>query len=1031
MKRPLKITLIAAGSLLGLVLVLLGVASAFLFSGERLAALVRNRLNRMESVDFTLERVDAVLFRTFPDVSVRIRNFGMQAVPGGDSLARADEVFGALDLRALLFRNELRVHRVTARGIYADADGLMRVFASADTLEADTAGFSLPELPFPLVELPEFVLEDVYLRYAADGLRAEVRGVSARAALHAVSGRVDARLWLDIPAADVALRDTVYCRDLPLSASLEAGMDLETGRVDIRAAELAADGLPVAVKGVLAPQGAGPGSAPGSAPGSDPGSAPGSASGPGLVTDLEIACSGWSLERLAARMPEAWADRLQGVQPKGELGLQVQAKGWLADASLPLLTGSLTLDGMHLEAPFLPAPLEDGTVRLSFRADLNEGGRTDVAVVSGSVRTADNVLAFSGTLDDVLADPVFGVKLAAEADVAQVLAWLQEFSGPSESGGPGMSGIRGTGHLDLELDARGMLSQLTGGDYEAVRASGRVLLRSADLTYADTVSFRADRVSADLSLPGRGRNGTSGAPVSAEAGVNLVLSGAGLAMGRSLSAALPAADLQLRLNPLLNEWTGELLLERAEVHSDTLAATAVAPKLSFALLPSERAGGQGRVRGRFAADSLAVSSGRMLSFAGGRTLLEGTVDRDTLACGLLAQWQPVFSLECADSRLTAGAFAEPVEIPSVSLSFAEDTLRLRRGSFAMAGSDFDLSGIVSNIAAALSGEGLPEARMDFVSGYTDVDRLLDCFSGMGVAEEEGVPEEQPAPSEAAEGDPFMVPEGINLTLNTRIGRALAMGNVIENVRGEVTVRDGTAILRQLGFTSDAAKMQLTAMYRSPRRNHLFVGLDFHLMDIEIDQLIRMVPKVDSLVPMLKSFAGQAEFHLALESNLNARYELKKSTILGAASIEGRNLVVLDSETFDRIAGLMNFRKSSRNVIDSLAVDMTVFRDEVDIYPFVVSMDDYKVILSGRHNLDMSFNYHLDCVSPIRLGLDVKGKLGDLKFKVGPTRYRNLFVPERRNDLQERTFRLMEMIGSSLKASVVPEVEPEADPEPER
>lgn len=1015
MKRPLKITLIAAGSLLGLVLVLLGVASAFLFSGERLAALVRNRLNRMESVDFTLERVDAVLFRTFPDVSVRIRNFGMRAVPDGDSLARADEVFGALDLRALLFRNELRVHRVTARGIYADADGLMRVFASADTPEADTAGFSLPELPFPLVDLPEFVLEDVHLRYAADGLRAEVRGASVRAALQAVSGRADARLRLDIPAADVALRDTVYCRDLPLSASLEAGMDLETGRVDIRAAELAADGLPVAVKGVFAPQGAGPGSS----------------SGPGLATDLEITGSGWSLERLAARVPEAWADRLQGVHPKGELGLQVQAKGWLADASLPLLTGCLTLDGMHLEAPFLPAPLEDGAVRLSFRADLNEGGRTDVTVVSGSVRAADNILAFSGTLDDVLADPAFGVKLEAEADVAQALAWLQEFSGPSESGGPGMSGIRGTGHLDLELDAAGRLSQLTDGDYEAVRASGRVLLRSADLTYADTVSFRADRVSADLSLPGRGRNGTSGVPASAEAGVDLALSGAGLAMGRSLSAALPAADLQLRMNVLSKEWTGELLLDRAEVRSDTLAATAVAPKLSFALLPSERAGGQGRVHGRFAADSLAVSSGRMFSFAGGRTLLEGTVDRDTLACGLLAQWQPVFSLECADSRLTAGTFAEPVEIPSVSLSFAEDTLRLRQGSFAMAGSDFDLSGIVSNIAAALSGEGLPEARMDFVSGYTDVDRLLACFSGMGVPEEEGVPEETPEPSEAAEGDPFMVPEGINLTLNTRIGRAAAMGNVIENVRGEVTVRDGTAILRQLGFTSDAAKMQLTAMYRSPRRNHLFVGLDFHLMDIEIDQLIRMVPKVDSLVPMLKSFAGQAEFHLALESNLNARYELKKSTILGAASIEGRNLVVLDSETFDRIAELMNFRKSSRNVIDSLAVDMTVFRDEVDIYPFVVSMDDYKVILSGRHNLDMSFNYHLDCVSPIRLGLDVKGRLGDLKFKVGPTRYRNLFVPERRNDLQERTFRLMEMIGSSLKASVVPETEPEPDAEPEQ
>ena len=337
---------------------------------------------------------------------------------------------------------------------------------------------------------------------------------------------------------------------------------------------------------------------------------------------------------------------------------------------------------------------------------------------------------------------------------------------------------------------------------------------------------------------------------------------------------------------------------------------------------------------------------------------------------------------------------------------------------------------MDNIEKFLSNDGLLRADLKFVSDNTDIDQLLACFSGMGnevdeseVAAENGGMEELVVVDVngnviESEGDPFMVPKGIDFTLHTQIESALALGNRINNVGGEVTIKDGVAVVRELGFTSDAAKMQLTAMYKSPRKNHLFVGLDFHLLDIEIDKLIQMIPKVDSVVPMLKSFAGKAQFHLAAETNLNSKYELKKSTLLGAAAIEGKDLVVLDSETFDKIAKMMLFSKKSKNVIDSLCVDLTVFEQEVDIYPFVVSMDNYKLILSGRHNLDMSFDYHLDAVSPVRIGLDVKGRLGDLHFGITPTRYKNLFIPERRNDVQQRTAHFMDLINSSLKSTVV-------------
>ena len=219
-------------------------------------------------------------------------------------------------------------------------------------------------------------------------------------------------------------------------------------------------------------------------------------------------------------------------------------------------------------------------------------------------------------------------------------------------------------------------------------------------------------------------------------------------------------------------------------------------------------------------------------------------------------------------------------------------------------------------------------------------------------------------------------------------------------------------------------MQLTAMYKSPRKNHLFAGVDFHLINIEIDDLIRMIPKVDSIVPMLKSFDGQAQFHFAGESYLKSNYDFKLSTLRGAAAIEGKDLVVLPSSTFATIKKYLMTDKSTENRIDSLDVELSVFKDEVDLYPFRVRLGQYEAIVAGRHNInrDFDFNYHLsvtDTPLPVRLGLDVSGTLDDMHFKLAPCRYNNLYKPERRNGIQERTLQLKSLINESLKRNVKP------------
>ena len=230
------------------------------------------------------------------------------------------------------------------------------------------------------------------------------------------------------------------------------------------------------------------------------------------------------------------------------------------------------------------------------------------------------------------------------------------------------------------------------------------------------------------------------------------------------------------------------------------------------------------------------------------------------------------------------------------------------------------------------------------------------------------------------------------------------------------------------FGKDAAEMQLTAIYKSPSEDDLFMELDFHLLNIEIDELIELIPSVDSIMPMLKSFDGRAQFHLAVETGLKADYYPKMSTLIGAAAIEGQNLKVIDNEVFDGIKRKLLMSKDATGIIDSLDVEVQVLRNKVDVYPFRIKMDRYQAVIGGRHNInkDLDCGYHIsltDSPLPFRLGVDITGPITGIAesplkhISLVRPKYKKLYKPEKRGDTEEKVLKMKQDILETLRSNV--------------
>ncbi|MBI5010987.1 MAG: hypothetical protein HZB98_15335, partial [Bacteroidia bacterium] len=80
------------------------------------------------------------------------------------------------------------------------------------------------------------------------------------------------------------------------------------------------------------------------------------------------------------------------------------------------------------------------------------------------------------------------------------------------------------------------------------------------------------------------------------------------------------------------------------------------------------------------------------------------------------------------------------------------------------------------------------------------------------------------------------------------------------------------------------------------------------------------------------------------------------------------------------------------------------------------MDRYKAVISGRHNFDMSYDYHIsvvDCPVPIKLGVDVKGTEEAMKYNLAKCRYAEFYRPASRKAVENKQIELRKLIRDAL------------------
>ncbi len=392
------------------------------------------------------------------------------------------------------------------------------------------------------------------------------------------------------------------------------------------------------------------------------------------------------------------------------------------------------------------------------------------------------------------------------------------------------------------------------------------------------------------------------------------------------------------------------------------------------------------------------------------------INVDTATRRLLRKWDFNGKITSSAANVTTPYFPLRNVIEKLNLQVNSDYIDISNTRLRTGRSDILLNGRIFNLKQALNRDGKIKLTADIQSDTLDCNQLIQAANAGGLyaremtqkqkqslkaqlisdksAESIGASLEKKVDQTVPESDLVVVPGNIDLEVVLGVSNAYFRQLQLHQLHGLVRADNHMLQLNQLMAYSPIGDITISALYATPDKQNISAGFDMELQRMQLEEVIRLIPSLDTLFPMLQSFEGIADVQLSVVSAIDTSMHFILPSLYGACRLKGDNMVLLDGETFSRISDLLMFSKKSRNKIDHIGVEVTMANEQVEVFPFVMTLDHYKAAVSGVHHLDKTFNYHISVIqSPLfRLGINVNGTPDDIKYKLGKCLYQNEHVP---------------------------------------
>ncbi len=492
MKKFLKI----AGIVI-LVLLVLIFALPVLFQGK-IMKIAKEQINSNLNAKADFEKLSLSLFRSFPNVSVGIKNLYIAGIDEfeGDTLFKVRSVDVALDLLSAIKMENIKIKRIAIDyprvHAWVLADGKVNWDIARDTGEEEVEDTTASDIN-PQVQLKRFEINHGLIRYDDDSSKINASLDDFNFVMTGDLSKDFTTLLLNSNTKflNVAYDGIKYLKDAALTLQIGVDADLKNSQYTLKENSVALNDLMLRFDGNV-----------------------GMPNEEDIVIDLKYGLDKADFKSLLSLIPAIYMKDFQDVQAAGKLQLDGSVKGTYNEKTMPNVALKLLVENAMFKYPDLPKSADNIGIDVNLFYNGVQNDNSVVDVNKFHVDLGGNPVDMTLNIKTPMSDMHLNGNVNMDLDLATINDVI-----------PLDSTIL-KGQIKAGLDFMGFMSYIEKEEYEKFKADGTLLIKgftysSPDLPrdinitesslafspkYVDVKNFDAVMGKSDLHLSGKLEN---------------------------------------------------------------------------------------------------------------------------------------------------------------------------------------------------------------------------------------------------------------------------------------------------------------------------------------------------------------------------------------------------------------------------------------------------------------------------------------------------------------------------------------------
>jgi hypothetical protein len=206
-------------------------------------------------------------------------------------------------------------------------------------------------------------------------------------------------------------------------------------------------------------------------------------------------------------------------------------------------------------------------------------------------------------------------------------------------------------------------------------------------------------------------------------------------------------------------------------------------------------------------------------------------------------------------------------------------------------------------------------------------------------------------------EPFLVPAGINFTINAKAGDVKYDKVNYKNINGVLVLNDETVKLQNVKTDALDGSINFNGSYSTKtNKKEPQIALSYDVKDINVQKAFFAFNTVQKLMPVGQFLDGKLSSQLSMTGDLNGNMMPDLSSLTGKGNLLLLEGVLKKFAPLEKLANTLQINELKSVTIKDIKNYIEFANGKVLVKPFTLKVKDIEMQIGGMHGFDQSIDY---------------------------------------------------------------------------